>query len=514
MLAAAVAQDITTWPSEPARLALALTPRDDIVGERAAGEGVFELEHGPFETYRRTVHDDGTTTTETISWHLALPWVWWLFHLGVRRRLRHRPHDPASFRQPWWAPPERLDARASNALATLAVAAMTVGYTNTLLTQTITFASDDFGASDWAEGVSLAAVRSGIVIALVVVSLADRVGRRRVLLGCATIAPIAASLGALAPNLTVLTITQAFGRPLGLSLQMVVAVMIAEEMPKGSRAYALGMAAMAEGFGAGHCVLALRLADLSPGAWRLVYVLPLAYLVFVPGIARRISESKRFLAPHPTDVRIRDHAGRFWLVALSGLMLNLLIAPASGFQNKFLKDERGFSGSDISLFTLLTQTPAGIGVLVGGFIADSWGRRQLGAVAVAVASASTVMLYYSSGWSMWMWSLLGALVGGAAVPAVSTFQTELFPTGIRARAKAGIIVVTLVGSSIGLLLAGALLDRVGYGPLFTMLLAGPLIVAVLLVVAYPETRRAELEDLNPEDRVVDPMAPLPPADRG
>jgi len=213
MLPDAVAQEITTWPSDPARLAQLLTPRDDVVGERADGEGTFELDHGPFRTYRRTVRDDGVTITETINWHLALPWVWWLFHWPVRRELRRRPDHPRRYRQPWWAPPERLDARAAAALATLAVSAMTVGYTNTLLTQTIAFAGDDFGASDWARSVSLAVVRSGIVISLLVVSLADRVGRRRILLFCAAAAPIAAAAGALAPNLAVLTLTQAVGRP-------------------------------------------------------------------------------------------------------------------------------------------------------------------------------------------------------------------------------------------------------------------------------------------------------------
>ena len=36
-------------------LAAYLRPRDDLVTERAAGEGTFELEHGPFDRYSRTV---------------------------------------------------------------------------------------------------------------------------------------------------------------------------------------------------------------------------------------------------------------------------------------------------------------------------------------------------------------------------------------------------------------------------------------------------------------------------
>ncbi len=142
-------------------------------------------------------------------------------------------------------------------------------------------------------------------------------------------------------------------------------------------------------------------------------------------------------------------------------------------------------------------------MLAGSVLADSRGRRKVGSIAIALGAAATVMQFFTHGWSMWTWSLIGAIVGGAAVPAISAYQTELFPTGARARAKAGIVVVTLVGSSIGLLITGWALDGgAGYGWLMAMLCIGPLLVAILVWVAYPETAAKELETLNPEDAVV------------
>jgi hypothetical protein len=41
---------------------------------------------------------------------------------------------------------------------------------------------------------------------------------------------------------------------------------------------------------------------------------------------------------------------------------------------------------------------------------------------------------------------------------------------------------------------------VSYGSVMALLAVGPLVTAALLVTAYPETARVELEDLNPEDR--------------
>ena len=42
-------------------------------------------------------------------------------------------------------------------------------------------------------------------------------------------------------------------------------------------------------------------------------------------------------------------------------------------------------------------------------------------------------------------------------------------------------------------------DAWGYGTTFTVLVAGPILVAILVLVFYPETTRRSLEELNPED---------------
>ena len=63
------------------------------------------------------------------------------------------------------------------------------------------------------------------------------------------------ALGALAPSFPALVATQAVGRPLGLTLDFLIAVVVAEEMPRNSRAYAVSLMAMASGYGAGIAVL-------------------------------------------------------------------------------------------------------------------------------------------------------------------------------------------------------------------------------------------------------------------
>ena len=63
-----------------------------------------------------------------------------------------------------------------------------------------------------------------------------------------------------------------------------------------------------------------------------------------------------------------------------------------------------------------------------------------------------------------------------------------------------ITVIGLVGSAVGLVVAGVLAQHFGHiGPGIAVVAVGPLALAVILLAAYPETARRELEEINPED---------------
>jgi hypothetical protein len=57
----------------------------------------------------------------------------------------------------------------------------------------------------------------------------------------------------------------------------------------------------------------------------------------------------------------------------------------------------------------------------------------------------------------------------------------------------------------GLLVVGALVDGGwSYGSAFAAIAPGPLLIAVLVLVAFPETAHHTLEELNPEDSATVP----------
>lgn len=485
-----------------------LAPRDDVVGERSDGEGAdgerrFVAASGPFSHYERrvAVEPDGdgrAVVTETINFRLAVP-LWWVAFVGLyRRALRQRPRPG---RQPWWAAPERLDPQAATVLGLLCSIAIVAGYLGTLITQTLTFAADEFEASSTAQGATLAAVRIGVLIGLVLAALADRYGRRRLLLVSATAGCLFTVTGALAPNLVWLGLSQTVARGFSGALLLLIGIVSAEEMPAGSRAYAVSLVTLTGALGAGMCLWVLPVADLDERAWRLVYVVPLLGLLVVLAVSRRLPESRRFVTPH-IEAPMAGHGRRFWLLAVSGFFLAVFAAPVGQFQNEFLRDERGYSAAAVSLFVVATSTPAGIGIVVGGRLADVYGRRLIAAVGIVGGTVGAVLMFASSGAVMWAWAIVGGMVAGLVVPALQVYRPELFPTSLRGKASGVIETITLAGSAAGLLAAGTLDDRWGgFAKPMAMLALGPLAVSVLILVAYPETARQSLEDLNPEDRV-------------
>lgn len=494
-----------TWPDDPDHRRIVLGPRDDLVDEEpltvtsggAAATTRFAQRHGPFERYERTVTVGETGLVETTRYHLAIPWFAWLFALPVRWAIarRGRLHRTSP---PWWAPPDQIDARQALVLGLLAIASMSAAFTNTLFTQTAQFAADDFGVGDTGFGNAMSLVRAGIVIALPLAALADRIGRQRVMRVVAWAAPTVCALGALAPNFPLLVLTQSVGRPLGLALDFLIAVVVVEEMPRNSRAYAVSVMAMASGFGAGIAVMALPLADLGEHGWRFVYLVTLIWLVVAVDITRRLPETTRFVRPHvvapPLDRR------RFATLATVAVCANFFVAPASAFQNRYLDEVRGFDASTIALFTLVTATPAGLGLVVGGKLADLRGRRHLIAVAIPIATVLVLGSFVVGGAPMWLAAFGGGFVGGIAYPALAVYRAELFPTGNRGRAAGMLTAAALLGGIGGLQLVGRLLDRgSSYGDVIGFVALGQAVVVVVVLLTFPETAHRTLEDLNPED---------------
>ena len=494
------------------QLADVLEARDGLVVEERQDDGSFVGVNGPVEDYRRTVlcryltpvgsnidteRGVAVEVTQTVTYRFVFPFLGWMLAAPYARTLRRlgKPH-----RHPWWAPPEPIDPRAAAMLGSLCALAAVAAYPSVVLGQTIEFAREELGFSVSAQSYALAVLRADFVVALGVVFLADRRGRRRVTLGAIALGCILNAVSALAPSLHVLVATQVVGRGFLTGAAVLIGIMAAEEMPAGCRAYAVSLLTIVGAFGAGSALLALPLADLGVTAWRLLFVASLAGLPLVALFGRHLPESRRFRTPH-ADVRMRGHGRRLWLLGISALLFGLFLAPASQYQTVFLRRERGFSASRISLFAIGTNIWGGIGIVAGGRLADVRGRRKVAAVGIIGGVGCTVAMFFSIGWTIWAWSVVGSIIGAITVPALGVYGPELFPTSLRGRANGIISGLGRVGSVLGLVVIAVLVrDDRSLAPIIALLAIGPALLAVLVLAAYPETAHRELEELNPEDR--------------
>jgi MFS family permease len=494
-----VAQVTRTAIVDRHQLEQVLAPRDGVVLERRTDDGRYEAVEGPVTRYLRTVDvepvDDNFRVRQTVEFRLALTWFSWLFLPLVRGHFGAVLQGSA---RAWWSPVDRLDAIATQNLGSVMAVSFVASYCVSLISQTMTFAAEDFGVGKSGQGFALGLARLDILVALPLLALADRKGRRWALLFTATGACILSAAGALAPSMPILIASQILARGFGTAAAVTVVVAALEEMPRNNRAFALSLETASAALGVGLCLVLLPLADLA--SWRLLFALALLGVPMVRGIGRKLTETRRFTAPH-ADAGVTGHGGRLWLLGIAAVCLNLFSVPASQFQNEFLRDERGFSAGRIALFVIATNIFGAIGIIVGGKLADTRGRRAVGAFAVAGGVGATVVMFLVSGWPMWAWSVIGAVIGAATVPSLGVYGPELFPTSFRGRANGIITGVARVGSVLGLIATGVLADRFGQiGKALALLAIGPAILVVLVLTVFPETAHLELEDLNPEDR--------------
>ena len=500
---------------DDAGLASYRRPLDQLVEERAVDENTFEAVEGPVSEYRRVLEvspaGDGTgrhSVTETVFFRIAVP-IWHPLFTALFKKA-YRDRQPEQGELPFWAPPQRFNARSSTILAVLCTLSLLAGYLGTLITQTMTFSADEFGASRTEQSMTLAAVRVGVLGALLITAIADRRGRRKLLLLSGLCSVSFAAAGAFTPNLVALGVTQTVSRGFSTAFALLITVVAAEETPAGSRAYSVSLLAMTAGLGAGICLMVLPIADADPRAWRILYLVPLLGLLILRHAARLLPESRRYSAPHAEHPK-GSHLGRLVLLSLTAFLAAMYSSPASQLQNEFLRTERGFSAAQISAFSLITGTLGFLGVVVGGRLADTRGRRQIGSIAVVVGATFTTLAYLNSGYLLWLFATIGFMAGAATIPALGVYGPELFPTAQRGRANGVIQILAVTGSSVGLLIAGTIADRSGLGDAMTVLMVAPVLVGLVVLKFYPETAGLELEELNPEDRPP-PLPTLPLSD--
>jgi len=441
------------------------------------------------------------------------PVAWWLAGrelrdaaARVRAGLAGEPEPPPP-RRPLLAPPVEISPSQATALATAAAVGALANFGGSLLTQDGSAVTSAFGRSDQALGFALAVTRIGVLVALVASALADRYGRRRLLLVGLAGTCVANALAAAAPTFEVFTASQVLARACVNATLVVASIVVIEEAPDGARAFALSLFGLALGFGFGLSVVLLPLADLGSVGWRLSFLASALALFALPGLARHLPESRRFRALTEASHRRRwrgtrqRYAKRFLVLGAVAFLASAFSAPSSQLTNRYLTHTHHFSNSSVAAFRTVTAgLPGFLGIVLAGRLAETRGRRSVSIVSLLVATLFQMAFFVTGGLVLWATAALSILAAGSAAITVGALDVELFPTATRGSVNGVLLVCGVAGSAAGLLIATVLEGPVGgLGPAVALCGLAPLAAALLLLPHVPETAALGLDDISPTE---------------
>ena len=363
-----------------------------------------------------------------------------------------------------------------------------------------------FHVSIAAIGLANVPIGAGAFVAFFAIRLADRVGRRPLLL--VSLFGYAAFTGLTAISLDLWTfalfqsLCQVF---LGAEFALAV-LLISEEVDPERRGRVLGELLIASPLGI-VLAAALNATDLS---WRSIYLIGALPAVAI-GVARRyVRESPIFAAAHASKEErssIREVFTEPWrtrVLALGAVSFLEKVPVTAGVGWWVYCAEK-----DLHISSTLVAIDLGVAVVLGtaGYLACGWaidrfGRKLTTTVYFVLAAGFGIALFQSRGEAANFFLLIGAVFFGLGVsPALSALSAESFPTLIRA--QAGAIVgngFATTGELTGPALVGLLGERTGLlgGVGGAVCLLTPLLLLAIPVLwrFVPETKAAHLDEVG------------------
>jgi MFS family permease len=359
-------------------------------------------------------------------------------------------------------------------------------------------------------GVGLGTIRLAALGSLPLAALADRVGRRRIMLGCTALGLAVTALAALSPGYWWFVALFALGRPLLAGTNAISGVIAAEETHSRDRAKAIALVTAAWGGGTGLIAVVRGVAGTAL-SWRGLFGLTLIPLAALPLLSRRLEEPDRFerirgdarRAAGRGRLRILGRVPaalrrRLWLICLLITMLGFVTGPANALLFVYSESVLGLP----RLETAGMVVAAGIlglgGLVAGRWAADRLGRRMTAGASQAVIALAAMLTYSGSAAAAIAGYLLAVVAASVFAPAIGALAAELFPTGIRATVAGWMSVAGVLGAVGGLVLFGVLVTALDDFLVAAAVVALPVLAVSLLYARFPETQGMELEESAPD----------------
>ncbi|QTH19402.1 MFS transporter [Rhizorhabdus wittichii] len=401
---------------------------------------------------------------------------------------------------------EEPRGRHAGLIAMLAFVVMFEGFDLNLTSIILPYAAKAFGVGPADLGAALSFIALGAICAYLTLRLADRFGRKPVLILSSVGFSIGTLLTALAPGLASFTAIQFVTRLLLVTQVASAYTIVSETLPAAVRGKANGVLGACASVGA--ALPAMLLAPLLETAlgWRGLFLVGAMPLLIVPLLIRFVREPAVFVADHAGGKRggpvaeLRrllqpDLRIRFVGMSLLWFALNFFAGAATYFFTYHVIDERGWAARDIALIAPFGLAAAAGGYLLAGFCMDRIGRRPTALAFVTLCALSAALIYGAPGW--WPvaagWVLMQGAMGLWIVG--FTINAELFPTGIRATANGWCHnLIGRWGLVVAPLLVGQVARMTGSTGAACLLLSMVVLIAIPAVLILPETRGRSLAE--------------------
>ena len=388
------------------------------------------------------------------------------------------------------------------------------GYDTSILALLLPDIQNTFRVSEAVLGITRIPIEMGLFAAFFVTRLADRFGRRPLLLWSVVGYTLFTALTAVSWDIWSFAGFQ-FGARVFLGAEYAIAItMVVEEFPAERRGRALGVLLTCTALGAVAVGILLGFGlQEGPLEWRTFYLIGLVPLVFLAFFRRRLRETRRFLeeqqrrADGIADPKtpflaawLPEHRRKVVLVGIVHMLRSIPLFGSTAWWAFYAERERGFSATQVAVYIILAYGCGTIGYYVCGRLLERIGRRRTAMLYLVGGAVFSIVLFQVRSDAVSFVALMLAVFFGLGVaPAMGAFSTELFPTEIRGQAAAWVRNwFEIAGYVFGPALVGILGDHstgaignVGDTVTFLMVMQLP---AVWLIYRYmPETRGLELE---------------------
>lgn len=339
-------------------------------------------------------------------------------------------------------------------------AAFVVGhYDLTTMTLAVPHVQAAFAIPEGELGEMIALIRLGAIPALLLALVADRMGRRRLLMVTLVGMSVFSLATAFAQSANQFVFCQAMVRLFG-SLEEILAVVYALEMlPSRHRGWGVGFLAAVGGVGTGIGSVLYAVVEYLPGQWRFMYGLGGVAILFIFWLRRNLPESTLFRQQGTAGVGALTaplvevftlHRKAILALALITGAFWFQVTAVINFMSKYLQEVHSYTTLEVSVLFVGSGILAVVGNVLAGMASDRIGRRPMLAGAIVVNFVAALVFYNGSGLWLplaWMLTLFSFLV----VDLITyTLAGELFPTSCRSTASTLRILFTVLGAAAGL----------------------------------------------------------------